>query len=65
VLDAVHHGIKREMAKKLKAANHGFALNSAGFNGLSLNGETKNFQARTPITELSEANTPEAVTPGI
>ena len=63
VLDAVKHGIEREMTKKAKSTTNGFALNSA-IKNLSLIGETKRFETRTPITELSESNTPETATPG-
>ena len=62
VLDAVKHGIEREMTKKAKASTNGFALHSA-IRNLSLNAEPKNFETRTPITEMSELTTPEAVTP--
>jgi len=51
VLDAVNHGIKREMTKKAKSTTNGFALNSA-INSLSLNGETRKFETSTPIAEL-------------
>lgn len=67
VLDAVRHGMKREFAKKIKGAGGAaFPLHSASLDGLSLSGEVgKVLEARTPIAELSEAGTPEAVTPGL
>ena len=55
VLDAVNHGIKREMSKKP------FGGISSGLKSLSLlNGK---IGSRTPILEVSENNTPEATTP--
>jgi len=67
VLDAVNHGMKREFTKKLKVASGNFALNSLAMTNGSLNGDDslngvkKTNGGRTPIIELSEAPTPEAV----
>ncbi|CZR52949.1 probable cat eye syndrome critical region protein 5 precursor [Phialocephala subalpina] len=64
VLDAVRHGMKREFSKKMKEAGGPLALNGLALKNLSLNGDTK-VGTKTPIMEVSEANTPEAVTPGV
>lgn len=68
VLDAVNHGIKREMGKNSKDVG-GKALNSAAFKKLSLGGsafdEKPSGGGQTPIMELSESNTPAIQTPDI
>ena len=64
VLDAVKHGIEREMTKKAKSVTNGYALNSV-MRKLSLDGEIKRFETRTPFTDLGGVNTPEVVTPGL
>lgn len=59
VLDAVNHGMRREMAKKTKSSMNGFAFNPVlGISDLSLNGETKKFETASGI----ETATPETVT---
>lgn len=65
VLDAVKHGIEREMAKK-KA--QGGLLSHVALKNLSLNGELTDNKPNvkgvtSPIVESTEPNTPEAVTP--
>jgi ribonucleotide monophosphatase NagD (HAD superfamily) len=66
VLDAVNHGIRREMSKRAKEGANSAALNSLLAKKLSL-GSNKFEEivphggGKTPILELSESNTPEAV----
>jgi len=55
VLDAVRHGIEREISKNAKDVR---TIASNSIKNLSLNGE-KDFRVQTPILELSESNTPE------
>lgn len=67
VLDAVNHGIKREMARKAKPSIVQKALNSLQFKSLSLNGDAT-MKTKTPIQEIDSnpitgLNTPEVVSP--
>lgn len=62
VLDAVHHGIKREMEKKTKGLNGGLLHSLALKNALS-GTEAGQVGLSSPIIERSEVNTPEATTP--
>ncbi|KAG4412329.1 hypothetical protein IFR04_014548 [Cadophora malorum] len=61
VLDAVKHGIEREMAKKGKPVGGTLPLSAMAFKNLSLNGER--IGSKTPIMEVTEPNTPETHTP--
>lgn len=65
VLDAVNHGIRREFTKKLKKSSGAFPFNTATMKQLSLDddmfGPSKRAAMHSPIMEVSEGNTPEAV----
>ena len=64
VLDAVNHGIRREFTKKLKKSGGAFPFNTAAMTALSLDSdkfETSKRGGNTPILEVSEGNTPDAV----
>jgi HAD superfamily hydrolase (TIGR01456 family) len=65
VLDAVKHGMEREFSNKMNHVSDRFALNSLALKELSLNGEKPSVGGSTPIFEMSESNTPGAVTPGL
>ncbi|KAK2625733.1 hypothetical protein QTJ16_005045 [Diplocarpon rosae] len=68
VLDAVKHGIEREMTKKSKTQGGGLPLSHMALKNLSLNGEpaiSKANGTQPPIVEVTEPNTPEAVTPRV
>jgi ribonucleotide monophosphatase NagD (HAD superfamily) len=70
VLDAVKHGIEREMTKKSKSQGGGLPLSHMALKNLSLNGDTavaktNGNRAGSPIMELPEPSTPDVVTPGV
>ncbi|TVY48504.1 Uncharacterized protein LOCC1_G001225 [Lachnellula occidentalis] len=67
VLDAVHHGMKLEFAKKMRRASESFSLDNLVMKNKSLNGDNyslngdKTAYSFNTLAEVSETPTPDAV----